>query len=162
MYWGDVEIFLGISVPPERRAFLEQWFPHVRFQIPSELSGLEYYRYLYDLLVNFFTQADRQNEQKMKYWHGLHHESGAEGGMGIIYIGGEFIDHCKLYWHEETTGGNFGQWKGLLFRDHDESPWDIYKIYKIADALEKFLREKKIAFQRYGVRRADRSKVLQS
>lgn len=97
MDWTGLEMFLHVSVPLERRAFLEQWLPHVRFQIPSELPGLEYYRYLYDLLVDFFTQADRQNEKKMEYWHGLHHESGTEGGMGIVYIEGEFIDHCKLY-----------------------------------------------------------------
>lgn len=162
MDWSGLKIFSGISVSPERQAFLEQWLPRIRFQIPSGLSDGEYYRYLYDLLVDFFTQADRQNEQRMKYGHGLHHESGIEGGIGIVYIEGEFIDHCKLYWYEETTVGNFGQWKGLLFRDHDDGPWDIYKIYKIADALEKFLREKKIAFQRYGIRRADRLEVLQS
>lgn len=162
MDWTGLEMFLHVSVPLERRTFLEQWFPCVRFQIPSELSGPEYYRYLYDLLVDFFTQADCQNEQEMKYWHGLRHESGMEGGTGIVYIRDEFIDHCKLYWHEEITVGNFGQWKGLLFRDHDDGPWDIYKVYKIADALEKFLREKEIAFQRYGIRRPDRSEVLQS
>ncbi len=162
MDWTDLDMFLRVSVPLERRTFLEGWLPCVRFQIPSKLSGWEYYRYLHGLLVEFFTQADCKNKQWMEYWCGLNRESGMEGGTGIVYIESEFIDHCKLYWYEKTTVGNLHRWKGLLFRDHDDGPWDIYKVYKIVDALEKFLREKKIAFRRYGIKRADRSEVLQS
>jgi hypothetical protein len=162
MDWTGLEMFLRISVSLERRTFLEQWFPRVRFQISSKSSGGEYYRYLHDLLVEFFTQADYQNKQQMEYWRGLNRESGTEGETGIIYIEGEFIDHCKLFWYEKTIVGNFHRWKGLLFIDHDGGAWDLYKVYRIADAFEKFLKKKKIAFRRYGVRRVDKSEVFQN
>lgn len=137
----------------ERRLFLEQWLPHVRFQIPRRGSqGMQYRSYLWNLLVSFMDAADNRNAHREP---GLCIESGIEGEIEL-WVKGSLV-YSKLFWYDD-------EWQGPLFHDHEYKRGATLSVFTLADGFERFLRRSGVPFTRYGFRRGaePREDVLQS
>lgn len=155
-------LFKEPEISGERKQYLEKMRPWIRFQIQSKLVGWKYQTFLAHLLHEFVISQDPRKDEFFRV--GFDREPEREGGLSDFrFSNGEFFIGCKLYWMEYTTNHSwlYKRQKGILFRDH-ESFYDTYKIYRLADEFEKFLRSKKIRFRRFGIEHDGKEQVLQS
>lgn len=139
------------QISDERVAFLNKYQPWVRFQV-SKRGRKDFRRFMVELIIEFVQKADARNEMESKrlsYQMGKWNE---EGGLGMVWIDDYYLLHCKMYLFDEKSSlydnGNGLGYNGVLFRDHDGLE-DRHKIFVVFDAFERFLKEKKIKFQRY-------------
>lgn len=146
---------------PEREAELKRFSPHVRFEIPSEKDESEYLLWLHGLIEKWLTEVDKRNR-----WNcvSFDRESGTEGGIGSVYLNGEYITGCKLYWYDGTPRGTpCGYQKGCLFRDHeDKGTYTIHQIFMMTDAFAEYLKKQQIPFVLYVRHRSDRTEICRA
>lgn len=153
-----------IQLPSEPHALMETWQPRLRFEIPSELQSDEYLYFLHSLFVEFV----RKVEPKRAEWNEYNafkfgKENGSEGGMGGFQFQGAYFSHCKLYGYDGSRSGqNYAGWKGFMIRNHEDQRSRTSILYAIADGLEVVLREKEVAYERYGMRVGSHEEELQS
>ncbi len=152
----------GIAISPECEQFIGQWLPFVRFQLPSELKEEQFRHWLHDLLLEFIQAADRRNEKTAEHCLDYGQEWAEEGGIGIFYVDGVYIDHIKLHLYRDETP-RFRDWSGLVFHEHAYKGLPaVAKIYLVTDAFERFLKERGVTYERYGLKNCPREEVLQS
>lgn len=149
------------TLTPEREAELKPFSPHARFEIPSEKTGLEYLWWLETLISKWLTEVDKRNR-----WNrvSFDQQSGAEGGIGCIYLNGEYIIGCKLYWYDGTPSGTpWGYNKGCLLRDHeDKSTHTVHQIFLLTDGFAEYLKKQQIPFVLNVRRRSDRTEICRT
>lgn len=145
-------------------ALMEKWQPRIRFQMISELEPRDFLNLLHLLFREFVRRAEPERAQWNEYNAvRFGSENGEEGGMGGFSFQGVYFDHCKLYAYDGTRSGqNYVGWKGFMMRNHEDQRSRTPLLYAIADGLEALLQEKRIAYQRLGMRVGSHSEELQS
>src|SRR3989344_2118364 len=145
-----------LEISEERRAFLAQHWSLVRFEVPSAQEGSEFQYYLVGLLRDFMLWLTPDNEADATMMENHPTWNGNEGGIGL-HVHGVYISHCKMYLfdgREESRSpySEFQPWKGVIFRDHD-SQSNTLKVFLIADAFERFLKQKGLEHTRHNAKK---------
>ncbi len=146
--------FLNELSPAEEAKF-RKLLPNVRFNIPSGSESLDddldyenYRKFLGQLLHDFRTNFLRKEDPPTNTRTQLHlgDRSGEEGGLSDVQVNNHFVSHCKVFW--------YGDLESLVISDHEYLGAVVSRdIHAIADAFEKFLRQKNIAYTRFLRRR---------
>ncbi len=112
-------------------------------------------------MSKWLTELDEKNR-----WNRISfdQESGTEGGIGSVYLNGEFIVGCKLYWYDGTQRGTpFGYGKGCLFRDHEgKGVYTVHQIFLLTDAFAEYLKKQQIPFVMNMRHRSDRNEICRA
>ncbi|MBT5338155.1 hypothetical protein HN858_04200 [Candidatus Falkowbacteria bacterium] len=74
----------------------------------------------------------------------------SEGGIYGFEIEGKLFAWCKMYFFDDA--GRYGQKRALLFRDH-HSQSARQEVMRIAEAFEKYLKEKQVEFELFFLKR---------
>lgn len=128
----------------------EKWIPFVRFEIPSDLKGDGYIRWLQNLFADFIRSLS-DSKLNQNYADFCLAKVGDEGGVADIHIGKEYFDHCKLFVYDGNSSPfRFYIWKGIVMRNHSDQLWKVEPLYKLAEEFESFLRKKGVAYLRFG------------
>jgi len=114
-----------------------------------ELKGWEYQRAVEKLLFGFLEWADQKQEGKWVSSLAYSRRWNEESGISNFYIKGTWVGHVKLYLYDETF---YPFPKHVRIRDH-YSPYDVEKVYLVADAFEEFLKEKGVPHKRINMER---------
>jgi len=137
------------KISEKRKKELEKFDSWVLFEIIFSGEGWKYKQFLSQILIEFMCNLDK-NKDKYSVVRGMTW-NGDEGGLSL-HIDDFYISHCKMYCFNGGERGNYGQnselWKGVLFRDHNDGVWDVFKIHLISDKFEEFLEKKKIKHKR--------------
>lgn len=154
----------SVTIPTDPDELSKTWLPRVRFEIVSELQHCQYFDFLHKLFVEFVREAEPGKAEWNEHnAFRFGDENGSEGGMGGFRIQGVYFDHCKLYGYDGTRSGhNYAKWKGFMMRNHEDQQSRTSQLYLIADILEKLLREKRIPYERYGIKVGEHKEILQS
>jgi hypothetical protein len=128
----------------------EVYVPLVRFQIPSELRTAWYVSWLNGIFADFirFLSSSRVNESNARRFY--FSAVGEEGGIGTIYIGETYFDHCKLFVYDGESRHVADDWKGVIMANHSVQRSKVAPLYTLAEKLEEFLRTRNIPYQRFG------------
>ena len=134
----------------DRSRLGEVYCPSVRFQIPSELHGLEYVGWLDAIFIKFIISLSdhpmNRRAAESFYFGGVNQES----GIGGVYIGNEYFRSCKLFAHDGEERAIMEDWKGIWMRNHLDETYTVPSLYLLAEKFEEFLRNNCIPYQRFG------------
>ncbi len=140
------------EISEERGNYLANFDPLVGFVFEKrEDEVYEWHKFVIELLADFILWCDQRNgdEAEIIRLQGVSWNEN-EGGIGMIWVNGEYIIHCKMHCFDGTDksispSSNYLPWYGIQFRDHtDQGPplYNVNKVFVIADAFEKFLIER--------------------
>ena len=125
----------------------------VFFEIPQKtIKEAPHYRFWFlQTEKKWMTEFNNRNSDHFvrDFWNDT--RGGIQG-----YFGDDYISHCKLYRFDATKQGwsddDFRAKRGLLIQDHYSS-YDVVKVHIIADNLEAFLKQEKIAYKRTNLKK---------
>lgn len=146
------------EVPEEMKRRLAEMDSFVRFEITGPEESLAYREFLVELFAEFIlwiSPDNPKNEMAQREFREDHFRmwNGDTGGVALLEAKNYYIGFCKLMLFDGRLKGEYGskldKWKGLIFRDHHETMNDVIKVHLLSDALEKFLQEKKVKFERF-------------
>jgi hypothetical protein len=112
------------------------------------------------MLVEFIMWASPKNN--VYYRISIGEENGREGGLSDAHIGDSRFQGSKLYTYDGESRGNVSDWKGLVICEHLSMRSQVAGIYLFANHLERFLRERRIPYERFGIRVSDRQEEEQT
>lgn len=153
-----------MTLPNDPTELSKIWLPRVRFEISSELKSNEFLRFLHSLIVEFVRKIE-PGRAEWNEWNSFKfgNENGGEGGMGGFYVRGVYFKHCKMYGYDGTrTGQNYAGWKGFMIRNHDEQRCNTPILYEVANLLEELFKERKVYYERFGVKAEEHVETFQS
>ncbi|MCX6763833.1 MAG: hypothetical protein NTZ97_03840 [Candidatus Moranbacteria bacterium] len=139
------------NLPERTMESLKPWEPVTKFNLPSKLERSEYKCFILELLKEFFKKETYFCPGDLAI---------STGWIGPIHINTEDVDIQELYSFHLPPVEN-----GIVFHSYhwiDKTykkgfppvffgPEYVKKNYLLADALEHYLNEKGIIFQRYGM-----------
>ena len=138
-----------------RKTYLRNWLENAFFQLVCTITGEQYKRHLEGLLNEFARCLCEEGIPSAEF------ELDERGGEGsaLVIVNKNQMFGCKLYWQDDVTLceslGN-RPYMGLIFTDHYSAsgiaiPECTHQVYIIADAFERFLRERNVVFARYNM-----------
>lgn len=134
--------------------------PLVKFKFITNKTGRDFQDEFRNILADFFEAISQNKTNKQKATclrKGYDHLrfGGDESGVGCFCVGDRFISHCKAHFYDRVSVPEFGRqteendYCGVVFRNHADPPRLAEEVFLLADAFEKFLRERGIHFKRY-------------
>jgi hypothetical protein len=142
---------------PQQKNFFETVMPFVRFKILSSNNSLPFLEHIHRLLIDFLTYANKCNIYPENRINLSETENGGmKGQLVSFFLESRSIGHIFI----EIRNGNE---KEIIFHDCFQigGAYCVFLVYLTARSFGFFLRQQKVSFERFGMKREGETETFQ-